>query len=50
MKMIIESLHKHYLSEVVKGNPLYPPAGMELKRRLRNYIQMVRGDEAYEME
>ncbi len=30
--MIIESLHNHYLSEVAKGNPLYPPAGMELKR------------------
>ncbi|MFI3294078.1 MAG: type I-C CRISPR-associated protein Cas8c/Csd1 [Rikenellaceae bacterium] len=30
--MIIESLHNHYLSEVAKGNPLYPPQGMELKR------------------
>ncbi len=30
--MIIESLHNHYLTEVAKGNPLYPPAGMELKR------------------
>ncbi len=30
--MIIESLHTHYKSEVAKGNPLYPPAGMELKR------------------
>ncbi|MFI3317514.1 MAG: type I-C CRISPR-associated protein Cas8c/Csd1 [Rikenellaceae bacterium] len=30
--MIIESLHNHYLAEVAKGNPLYPPAGMELKR------------------
>ncbi|MFR9503784.1 MAG: type I-C CRISPR-associated protein Cas8c/Csd1 [Rikenellaceae bacterium] len=30
--MIIESLHNHYLAEVAKGNPLYPPQGMELKR------------------
>ncbi|MFR9542607.1 MAG: type I-C CRISPR-associated protein Cas8c/Csd1 [Rikenellaceae bacterium] len=30
--MIIESLHNHYLSEAQKGNPLYPPQGMELKR------------------
>lgn len=30
--MIIESLHSHYLQEVAKGNPLYPPHGMELKR------------------
>ncbi len=30
--MIIEALHNHYLAEVAKGNPLYPPAGMELKR------------------
>ncbi len=30
--MIIESLHNHYLSEVAKGNPLYSPQGMELKR------------------
>ncbi|MFR9603580.1 MAG: type I-C CRISPR-associated protein Cas8c/Csd1 [Rikenellaceae bacterium] len=30
--MILESLHKHYLAESAKGNPLYPPQGMELKR------------------
>ncbi|MFI3293885.1 MAG: type I-C CRISPR-associated protein Cas8c/Csd1 [Rikenellaceae bacterium] len=30
--MIIESLHNHYLTESTKGNPLYPPQGMELKR------------------
>ncbi len=30
--MIIESLHNHYLREAEKGNPLYPPQGMELKR------------------
>ncbi|MFI3322489.1 MAG: type I-C CRISPR-associated protein Cas8c/Csd1, partial [Rikenellaceae bacterium] len=30
--MILQSLHNHYLSEVTKGNPLYPPQGMELKR------------------
>lgn len=30
--MIIESLYNHYCREVAKGNPLYPPQGMELKR------------------
>ncbi|MFI3249042.1 MAG: type I-C CRISPR-associated protein Cas8c/Csd1 [Rikenellaceae bacterium] len=30
--MILQSLHNHYLSESAKGNPLYPPQGMELKR------------------
>ncbi len=30
--MVIESLHNHYLAQVAKGNPLYPPTGMELKR------------------
>ncbi|MFR9594274.1 MAG: type I-C CRISPR-associated protein Cas8c/Csd1 [Rikenellaceae bacterium] len=30
--MIIESLYNHYTREVAKGNPLYPPQGMELKR------------------
>ncbi len=30
--MIIESLHNHYCRQAAKGNPLYPPAGMELKR------------------
>ncbi|MFI3292808.1 MAG: type I-C CRISPR-associated protein Cas8c/Csd1 [Rikenellaceae bacterium] len=30
--MILSSLHNHYLREVAKGNPLYPPQGMELKR------------------
>ncbi len=30
--MIIKALYTHYLSELAKGNPLYPPAGMELKR------------------
>ncbi len=30
--MILESLHNHYLSETQKGNPLYSPEGMELKR------------------
>lgn len=30
--MIIESLNNHYKSEVLRGNPLYPPQGMESKR------------------
>ncbi|MFI3285523.1 MAG: type I-C CRISPR-associated protein Cas8c/Csd1 [Rikenellaceae bacterium] len=30
--MILQSLHNHYLTESNKGNPLYPPQGMELKR------------------
>ncbi len=30
--MIIESLYNHYCEQVAKGNPLYPPQGMELKR------------------
>ncbi len=40
--MIIESLHNHYLREVAKGNPLYPPQGMELKRI--HFIVVISGD------
>ena len=40
--MIISTLYNHYLAQIKRGNPLYPPQGMELKRV--HYVLVISGD------